>query len=50
MGPAFLKMSMQNCIDTCLADVKHNGICDVNEPLGCTYPLAINYDEEEERG
>ena len=34
-----------NCVETCLADVNANGICDVNEPLGCTYPLAINYDE-----
>ncbi|MDC3397328.1 fibrobacter succinogenes major paralogous domain-containing protein [Flavobacteriales bacterium] len=34
-----------SCVDTCLADINDNGICDVNEPLGCTYPLAINYDE-----
>ena len=34
-----------NCVEACLADINNNGICDVNEPLGCTYPLAINYDE-----
>ena len=44
-GSCFYENELGNCIDTCFADVNANGICDVNEPLGCTYPLAINYDE-----
>ena len=31
------------CGGTCAADANNNGICDVNETLGCTYNEANNY-------
>ncbi len=34
------------CGGECVSDFNGNGICDVNENFGCTYPDAINYDEE----
>lgn len=44
-NPCLYMDATGNCSVLCGADVNENGICDFNEPLGCTYPLAINYDE-----
>ena len=34
------------CGGDCVSDFNSNGICDVDEILGCTYPTAINYNPE----
>ena len=33
------------CGGSCNSDVNGNGVCDDNEALGCTYPLADNFNE-----
>ena len=33
------------CGGSCPSDVNGNGVCDENETLGCTYPLADNFNE-----
>jgi hypothetical protein len=34
------------CGGECVSDFNSNGICDVDENFGCTYPDALNFDEE----
>ena len=36
--------ALGECGGTCLADVNGNGLCDANEPVGCAYPDAENFD------
>ena len=34
------------CDGECVSDFNNNGICDVDDVAGCTYPTASNYDED----
>ena len=31
-----------DCSGSCISDINNNGVCDGQEVLGCTYPLAEN--------
>ena len=33
-----------DCSGSCISDINNNGVCDGQEVLGCTYPLAENFD------